>query len=362
MLFPLIAAAVPLITTPVTDEADVIDAAAEAELDASLRELRQATGVQMAVLTVPHLPSGHSLESFSLATAEQWAGGSERDDGALLVLAIGDRRSRLELGYGLEGYITDAEAAGMLHRAIPDLQAGDVGAASQGIVADVAGQVSWLRPGPTIPLHRRAMAVAGRLAPQGPLINGWFSVLGALGLGGFVLAKMRPKHSPWVNRLPAAHWVAIAVVGLAALVFGVLSHFIEVPIWRVVVGLLAGAAVALPIGAAGERKLLIGAVVAGTAALAAMTAGAWAVKLSDEPSLWGASLALAWVPPLFIAVGGWRMSGGSGGSGSGGGGWSDSTSSSSSSSGSSSGSSGSGGSDWGGGGGSFGGGGASSGW
>lgn len=364
MLLPLLAAAVPLITAPVTDHADVIDAVVEAELDASLRELRAATGVQMAVLTVQRIPSGDSLESFSLSTAEQWAGGSERDDGALLVLAISDRRSRLELGYGLEGYITDAEAAGILHRAIADLRDDEVGAASLGIVRDVRGQVSGLRPGPTIPVHRQAMAMAGRLVPQGPLLNVWFSVLGALGLGGFMLANTRPEHSPWAKRLPRARWIAIAGICWVALSWPVLAHFISVPVWRVLVGLLAGAAVALPIGLAGERKLLNGALVVGALALAAMSVAAWALKPSDEPSLWGMGIALGWVAPLFIAVGGWRGSGGSGGSGSGGGGWSESTSSSSSSSPSSgsSGSNSSGGDDWGGGGGSFGGGGASSGW
>lgn len=368
MLFLSLAmAAIPAITTPITDEAEVIDPAVEVELEAALRTLREATGVQMAVVTVRRIPFEHSIESFSLATAEAWGGGSGRDDGALLVFAIGDRRSRLELGYGLEGYITDAEAGAILERAIPDLRDDDAGAAAQGIIDDVRSEVSSLRPNGAIPPTRRAIALAGRWVPRGPMQGGWFALVGALGCGGFVLAMSRPKGSPWVQRLPHEGYFALGTLAVSSMTYFALSALVPVPLWRAAVPLLAGMSTAFPVALSGESKLLKGAMAAAVATLIATTLAAYAVPPNDEATMWGLGISLGWVLSLFIALGGWRTEGGSGGSGSSGGGsdWSPSSSPSSSSSSSSSGSSSSGssgGSDWGGGGGGFGGGGASSGW
>lgn len=92
----------------VTDLADILSSADEGALEARLEEWKQRTGHQIAVLTIPSL-EGESLEDASLAVLRGWGiGTAERQDGALLFVARDDRKIRIEVGYGLEGALTDS--------------------------------------------------------------------------------------------------------------------------------------------------------------------------------------------------------------------------------------------------------------
>src|SRR5690348_15125424 len=72
------------------------------------KDLETRKGSQIAVLIVP-TTDGEAIEQFSLRVAEAWKIGRKKvDDGALLVIAKNDRRLRIEVGYGLEGALTDA--------------------------------------------------------------------------------------------------------------------------------------------------------------------------------------------------------------------------------------------------------------
>jgi uncharacterized protein len=156
VLWVLPALALPTITHTVTDEADVLSTAVEHELDGQIRSLRAKTGVQLAVVTLERIERGETIDTTSLSLAEAWGGGGERDDGLLVVLAVFDRRSRIEVGYGLEGYITDAEAGALLDAQVPHLQRKDDGRAVAGIVAGLASEVDSLRPDDDIPGWHRA--------------------------------------------------------------------------------------------------------------------------------------------------------------------------------------------------------------
>lgn len=101
------------ITTPVTDVAGVLTAADEERVAARLVAYRAATGVQLAVVIVDS--TGEPIDDWTNRVFREWGGGSkERNDGALFVLAIADRANRLEVGYGLEGHISDGMALDML--------------------------------------------------------------------------------------------------------------------------------------------------------------------------------------------------------------------------------------------------------
>lgn len=139
-------ASLPAITAPTVDLAGVLSAPERAAIDQSLRALRDATGVQMAVLVVASL-EGRPIEDYAFDVFMKWGGGSkERKDGILFVLSTGDRRSRLQLGYGIEAAITDAQSVAMLEALRPDLRAGAYGAACLGIVAAVAERVAHIKP------------------------------------------------------------------------------------------------------------------------------------------------------------------------------------------------------------------------
>jgi len=91
----------------VEDYANVINDSDERSLNGVLQELEQKTGTQYIILTVLST-GGLPIEQFSIELAEKWKLGQKgKDNGMLFVLAKNDRRWRFEVGYGLEGFITD---------------------------------------------------------------------------------------------------------------------------------------------------------------------------------------------------------------------------------------------------------------
>lgn len=132
--------AVPAMANPVVDEAGVIDDSTESDLNSYLTAVNDQTGVQVAVLTVQSLDS-EDIESFSMRTAEAWRLGQKgKDNGALLVVAVTDRKLRIEAGYGLEGSLTDTKCGLIIRNTItPYFKSGDY---SSGIAAGVKQIVS----------------------------------------------------------------------------------------------------------------------------------------------------------------------------------------------------------------------------
>jgi uncharacterized protein len=105
--------AIPRLTAPVNDFANVIDASSEAQLDELIRRLQSATGDVMVVATVKTFQPFADLQSYAVEMFEnggQGIGGKGKDNGVLIVVAIDDRQVRIETGYGLEGFITDGFA------------------------------------------------------------------------------------------------------------------------------------------------------------------------------------------------------------------------------------------------------------
>jgi uncharacterized protein len=101
---------VPSLRGRVNDYAGVMGQEQERELEARLAQFEQETGHQVAVLTIPTL-EGEDIEGFGIRVAESWKIGKKGfDNGVILVVAVNDRRLRLEVGYGLEGVLPDAIA------------------------------------------------------------------------------------------------------------------------------------------------------------------------------------------------------------------------------------------------------------
>lgn len=112
---PAAAREVPALQGRVTDEAGVLSAAEAQQLDQRLAAYEQATGRQIAVLVVRSL-EGDPLEDFSIRVVEAWKLGTKgRDDGILVLLAMEERKVRIEVGYGLEGEVTDLVSARIIH-------------------------------------------------------------------------------------------------------------------------------------------------------------------------------------------------------------------------------------------------------
>lgn len=107
------------------------------------RELDQKTTAQVAVLTIPSL-EGESLEDYSLEVLRNWGIGQKgKDNGVLILIAAKDRKSRIEVGYGLEGVLPDGLTGRIQDRyMLPYFRKGDY---SKGILqgyAATAGTIS----------------------------------------------------------------------------------------------------------------------------------------------------------------------------------------------------------------------------
>lgn len=108
----------PPLTGRVVDQAEMLNTQAEARLTQMLAGHEQATGEQVVVVTVPDL-QGRSIEEYGVELGRTWGiGQRDEDTGALLIVARDDRRVRIEVGYGLEGRLTDAQSATIINSII----------------------------------------------------------------------------------------------------------------------------------------------------------------------------------------------------------------------------------------------------
>jgi uncharacterized protein len=126
----------PLLTAPVNDFANVIDAASERELERRILALQKATGDVVVVATVPTFKPAGSIEEYAVKMFENGGKGigvKGKDNGLLILVAVEDRRVKIEVGYGLEGFVTDGYAGQTIRELIlPAFKAGQYG---RGLVA-----------------------------------------------------------------------------------------------------------------------------------------------------------------------------------------------------------------------------------
>jgi uncharacterized protein len=140
-LFPWVANAQPQIPEHngrwVHDEANILSVQVTQRLESILQSERDSTSNQIAVLIISSL-EGESLEEYSLRVAEKWRlGKSNKDNGVLLFISKDDKKMRIEVGYGLEGALTDAMSSRIIRNEIaPRFRQGDYdGGVQAGIVA-----------------------------------------------------------------------------------------------------------------------------------------------------------------------------------------------------------------------------------
>jgi uncharacterized protein len=116
---------VPQLQNRVNDYAGVLSSARQAELENKLKEFEAKTSNQLALLTLRSL-EGEDLESFAVEVFDSWRLGQQgADNGVLLLVISDDRKLRIEVGYGLEPYLTDAASNRIIQETIiPYFRAG----------------------------------------------------------------------------------------------------------------------------------------------------------------------------------------------------------------------------------------------
>ena len=139
---------VPALNARVTDLTKTLSVEQKAHIEQTLTALENTEGSQLAVLILP-TTQPEEIEQFSLRVVDQWKLGREKvDDGVLLIIAKNDRKMRVEVGYGLEGAITDISAGRIIKEYItPEFRQGRF---YEGVLAGT-GQISKLIKGEPLP-------------------------------------------------------------------------------------------------------------------------------------------------------------------------------------------------------------------
>jgi uncharacterized protein len=128
----------PKLSGRIVDDADIIPAQIRAALTEKLASLEDKSGIQFVVATVDSL-QGEEIEPYANRLFRYWQlGQKEKNNGVLLLVAPNERRVRIEVGYGLEGTLTDALSKIIITNAIaPRFKAGDFGGGIERGVDDV---------------------------------------------------------------------------------------------------------------------------------------------------------------------------------------------------------------------------------
>lgn len=147
----------PPLTGRVTDAAGLLPPDTAARLEAELKALEDTTTTQLVVATVPSL-DGLEIEDYGYQLGRHWGIGSkDSNNGAILLVAPNERRVRIEVGYGLEGTLTDALTSQVIRRTIlPQFKAGDM---AGGVEAGTAELIRLLQLPPE---QAEAAALAAR--------------------------------------------------------------------------------------------------------------------------------------------------------------------------------------------------------
>ncbi len=217
--------AVPKLTGHVIDQTATLSPAEISQLEQTLREFEAKKGSQVAVLIVP-TTEPEAIEQYSIRVADAWKLGRQKvDDGVILLIAKNDRTLRIEVGYGLEGALTDITSKRIISETItPYFKQGDF---NGGIMAGVQQMLRVIDGEPLPPPSHKsgsgsqngsqffpiiiliAFAVGGTLRA----ILGKF--LGALATGGIIGIIV------WI--FMSAFGMAV-LAGLAAFLFTLFSN------------------------------------------------------------------------------------------------------------------------------------------
>lgn len=179
----------PALSGRVVDEAGLLDRREEEALAAALERHEAQTGNQVVVATLKSL-QGYSIEDYGYRLGRAWGiGQKEKDNGALLLVAPNEREVRIEVGYGLEGTLTDALSHLIIARVIlPHFKSGDY---EGGILQGTAAILSAL--------EGRDVTIDGQSAPVSALSSHAKEPPGALAMLAlffmfFLLSRLFRRH------------------------------------------------------------------------------------------------------------------------------------------------------------------------
>jgi uncharacterized protein len=177
--------AIPPLTGRVVDQTGTLTSDDIAALTQTLKNLEMRKGSQVAVLIVP-TTQPETIEQFSIRVADAWKIGRKKiDDGALLVIAKNDRKLRIEVGYGIEGALTDVTARRIIDEVItPRFRTGDF---AGGVAAGV-NRIIAVIDGEPLPAPQPEASQGGDLDLDSVVQLAPFIIIGSIIVGGMLRA------------------------------------------------------------------------------------------------------------------------------------------------------------------------------
>ncbi len=231
---PAAALEVPSLTARVNDYADMLSPATVQQLESVLAALEAKESTQLAVLTITSL-KGENLENFSLKVVEKWKIGQKGlDNGALLLIAKDDRKIRIEVGYGLEGVLTDLTCGRIIRDIItPQFRNGNF---NQGVIDGVSAMIAAVRG------EFNEQSVSHRKQPDGNIEGMFIFLLFIL----FNMGRILGRHKLLSTGIGA---IIVPVMGSLFLGFQWLIFLTLIP-----VGALAGYLASLIFGSSSSTR------------------------------------------------------------------------------------------------------------
>ena len=223
------AADVPYLSGRVVDDAEILRPATREAIAGRLAAHEQKTTNQVAVLTIPTI-GDESIEEFATRVFGTWRLGQRgKDNGVLVVVVPNDRKLRIEVGYGLEGTLTDAAAGRIIRNVMtPAFKAGDFDKGVSDGVDAIVGQLEG---------ERDVAKIADVPAPS-------------RSSSGFPMRIDDPSLPPWPVRILLACFI-FGIIGLFTF-FGIVTpgagwflYFFLIPFWAMFPIVILGARGAL---------------------------------------------------------------------------------------------------------------------
>jgi uncharacterized protein len=191
----------PPLTGRVVDQANIMTAQSRSDLETTLKELEDKSSIQLVVATVKSL-QGSDVETYANDLFRFWKlGEAKKNNGVLLLIAPAEHKVRIEVGYGLEGTLTDALSSVIISSAIiPRFKAGDFSAGIErgvdGIVSVLSGDTADWQPKVQVRSDDASSVINDLLVPLFPMLIFfliWYLMSSATGSGSRRAIRQRGR-------------------------------------------------------------------------------------------------------------------------------------------------------------------------
>ena len=201
---PAFAQSLPVLTGRVVDDAGIIDAATEASLTSRLEAFEKKSSDQIVVATIQSL-GGEAIEPYANRLFRVWKlGQAGENNGVLLLVAVDDRKMRIEVGYGLEGTLTDLHSRLIIENTmVPAFRAGDF----SGGISKAVDDIVMVLEGNGAELEARAERNQPAFDYESLLPIAFFILWGTIFFGGLFISiavprfgtKIGPRRYRWLG-------------------------------------------------------------------------------------------------------------------------------------------------------------------